>query len=204
MLDINFFGYSYVIDKESGIVLYIHASNEIAKFVTSSILDSYTLQLSRHRTKDMDPSWFMNDKWIQVDHRINFSLYTGVINPTMVYKKDIAILRARGYYMLLEQATIMECSYDNLSDLSSTNLPMYLLNKEKYISEYSLHKNVSIDISRKHLEFLSDSLISEHFRKQTLLWKYGSALKSVNTPDEYKKWETSVLLETLGSSRVWK
>jgi hypothetical protein len=153
-------------------------------------------------TKNVNQSWFTDQHWIYHYGTGQFSEYSGIITPELIKKREIAYRRARGYYLLLEQATIVGCSYDNLNDLSIDDLPMYYQYKEQYIAEYSQCMNVPIEIASKHLNFLAESLLSAHFRRQTLIWKYSHSLRLVNTEEEFIKWKGDVIRETVGLGQV--
>lgn len=202
MLDINYFGMTFVVDKATNVVLHSLKSNEIAKFVVSSILDTAAVQQAPFLTNQVNPDWFTNKFWIKHLGGGKFEEFTGIITPELIKKREVALLRTRGYYLLLEQVTILGCSYDNLSDLNSYDLPMFYLNKDLYIREYSRSMNIPYDISSKHLNFLADSLLSAHLRKQSLLWKYSNTLKAVNTEDDLREWRETVIRETVGLGQV--
>lgn len=193
---------TFVVDKATNFILTSHRSNEIAKFVVSSILDTAAIQQGDYITSSINPKWFTDKYWIKHESKGRFVEYTDTVPSEIILKREIAIRRSKGYYLLLEQASILGCSYDNLSDLSVDDLPMYLLNKEQYIREYSTCMNVSYDIASKHLNFLAESLMSVHFRKQTLIWKYGASLKTVETDQEFTIWRDSVIRETIGLGQV--
>jgi hypothetical protein len=202
MLHINYFGMTCVVDRATNIVLSSHHSNEIAKFVTCSILDTAAHQIPNHRLSAINKEWFTEKCWIKHVDRNGFVEYVDPLTPDLISKRKKALLRSKGYYVLLEQATIVGCSYDDLSDLSTHDLPMYNANKEQYINEFSICMNVSKDIARKHLDFLAESLMTAHFRKQTLIWKYGATLKTVETDEDYAMWLETVLRETVGLGQV--
>lgn len=202
MLHINYFGITLVVDKTTNLILYSTRSNETAKFVVSSILDTAVIQQGDYITKNIDKEWFTEKYWIRHDSGGKFTQYIDSVPTDVVKKREIAIRRARGYYLLLEQATIIGTSYDNLSDLSTDDLPMYLLNKEQYIREYAQSKGMSLDIAEKQLTFLAESLISVYFRKQTLIWKYGTSLKTIETEQEFIDWKNNVIRETVGLGQV--
>lgn len=202
MLHINYFGTTFVIDKATDVVVFSHRSNETAKFIVSSILDTAAVQQGDYITKELNPQWLTTNYWIKHIGSGRYTEYKEEITQNLLNKRQYSILRARGYYLLLEQATIIGHSYDNLSDLSIDDLPMFLLNKEKFIQEYAKCTDISLEISSKHLTFLSDSLLSSYFRKQTLIWKYMPSLRLIKTEDDYTVWKASVLQETIGLGQV--
>ena len=193
---------TFVVDKATNLILYSTRSNETAKFVVSSILDTAAIQQGDYITKNIDKEWFTEKYWIRHDSGGKFTQYIDSVPSDIVKKREIAIRRARGYYLLLEQATIIGCSYDNLDDLSTDDLPMYLLNKEQYIKEYAHSLDISLDIASKHLNFLAESLTSVYFRKQSLIWKYSRTLKTVETEQDFITWKNSVIRETVGLGQV--
>jgi hypothetical protein len=193
---------SFVVDKATNVILYSSRSNETIKFVVSSILDTAAVQHGDFLTRLVDKDWFTDQFWITHDGGGKFSEYKYEITSELIKKREIAYRRAKGYYLLLEQATIVGCSYDNLSDLSTDDLPMYYLHKEQYIKEYARCMNMSVESAGKHLNFLAESLLSVHFRKQTLIWKYGNLLKLVETELDFLAWRKDVLNETVGIGQV--
>ena len=109
MIDVNFFGRTFVVDGGTGICLAIFRTNEIAKFVSSSILDSYVIQANDYVLKVIDPFWLSGDTWIRFDKYGNIHLHKKEIPQGLIEKKILIEVRRKGYYMLLEQATVIEC-----------------------------------------------------------------------------------------------
>jgi len=193
---------SFVADRATDVILYSSRSNETVKFIVSSILDTSAVQYGDYMTRSVNQNWFTDQYWIYHYGTGQFSEYTGTITPELIKKREIAQRLAKGFYLLLEQATIVGSSYDNLSDLTTDDLPMFYQHKEQYITEYARCMNMTIEVASKHLNFLAESLLSVHFRKQTLIWKYSNSLRLVETEQEFLTWKTTVINETVRIGQV--
>lgn len=200
MLHINSFGKLLVIDRSNNVVIAVFKSHELAKFVSGTILDTYVIQVGDWLTNTINPDWLTDKCWVKYHARV-FTEYTEITEDLRA-KRDWARLRARGYWILLEQATILEHSYNNLSDLNIEDLTYYNLFRKEFIEKHSVSTGMSLLESEKHLDFLADSLKSLHFRKQTLIWKYSRSLKDIKTESEFIIWRDSVLNETVGIGQV--
>lgn len=201
MLNINSIGRSFIVDKPTGFVIAIAKSNEIAKFVSSTFMDCFAVQVHDYRLKNIDPSYLTNDKWLTY-HSGQIKEHNNEVIQQFIDIRKIANLRRDGCQTLYERILISECSYDNLSDLNSENLVFYLLNKDIYINEYAKIKSISAESAKKHLNFLADNLIDIKLRSQIIFWKFSNTLKNVSTPDDLVKWKDSLFLETVGIGAV--
>jgi hypothetical protein len=202
MLPINYYGKSFVIDRSTNIILFIHVSNEIAKFVSSCIMDTAVEQYDTYFTKNIRQEVLDNSAWAKVSYRP--MAFTDVIDPPekAIQGRARARMMAHGFYILQGQVTIVSNSYDNLGDLNLEDLPLYMLYKDRFAAEYAATKTIPLESAKKHLEFLADSLTSVYFRKQTLVWEYAASLKTVQTNEQFDSWRESLLKETVGLGQV--
>jgi hypothetical protein len=167
------------------------------------MLDTFTLQFHDVLLNRFDPSLFDESKWaMQLQGPTFKELSSDADLELLSRKRSRAKLLQRGYFILLDQTTGIETSFDCMSDLSSFDLPMYTLNKDEYIKQFAQYREMSIEESTKHLEFLADSLMSVHFRKQTLVWKYSKTLRDVHTEEQLLKWRETLLTETIYLGQV--
>lgn len=202
-MDIDSFGRTFLIDQATSLVIFTTKYNAIAKFLSSTILDSRTLQLGDHYlpTVNFDLSWNVNTIWVKF-HKNSFSEYKESISHELSAKRNQCGILNKGYYLLLEQTQILDKSFDNISDLSIENLPYYHLYKDAYIQKFSDARNVPINEAKKHLEFIAECLKSIHLRKQELLWKYSNLLRTVQNENDYIGWRTLLLRETIELGQV--
>ena len=191
-----------MIDRATNVILSSHKSNEVAKYISSTLLDTYTRQLSDNFFTGIENTLFVGEMWATIDKKWKIVKLDNCVSELNIEKRMLAYLRTSGYAFLLEQASILGTSYDSMGALDSSNLPIYLADKERYETEYSIAMNISLPIATKHLNFLADSLQSIYFRQQSLLWKYSHTLRSVNNSQQLAVWKEEVFKETIGLGQV--
>lgn len=206
-MDIDNFGRTILIDRSTRAAILTTKYSEICKFVAGCILDTHTIQISDTKLNKIDPTLsadlYNDEKWIiQLPGPIFQPLTDDSVLEILKEKRERAKLLQRGYYILLEQTSAIETLFDSMSDLSSFDLPMFIMNKEKYIEAFSLARTISFEEAEKHLNFLSESLLSVHLRKKSLFWKYSNTLRSVKNNNDFDIWLHSLLTETLYLGRV--
>ncbi len=201
-LSINYFGKSFIIDRLSNLVIITSNSNEIAKSVSSSLLDTFVIQIGDYAIHKVKQEWLSNEAWIKCDNDGNFTEYTDTVPPKVLEKRQIALIRRKACYLLREQAAIAGAVFDNLSDLSKEDILFYLENKESYVKMFSKATGASIEESSKHLNFLSESLMSAQLREKYLLWKYMPSLRKICSENDYDNWKTDLLRETVTLGKV--
>ncbi len=199
MMAIENFGESLIFDRATGYVIVAVKSHQLAQFMNSAVLDTATHLLSSHLAK----------KYLFQPPGTELILHPGRIEITRVpppqhvldKRSRINILRP-GYWFLMEQATIIETSFDGYDFLNSSDALNYMLMKGPYVEAYALTSDVSLEVAEKHLDFLARNLMKLHARKKQLMHKYSVKLRKVHTQKEYDEWMQELYNEVIGLGRV--
>lgn len=202
MLSVNYFGKSFIIDRLSYLVITTSNSNEIAKSVSSTLLDTFVIQIGDHAIHKVKPEWISGAVWAKCDINANFSDYTDVVPDEIIKKKEIALIRRKACYLLREQAASAGAVFDNLSDLSTSDILFYQGNKELYIKMFSKATGTNLETSERHLDFVCESLISAQLREKFLLWKHMPGLRKIFSEDDYNAWKVDLLRDTVTLGKV--
>jgi hypothetical protein len=142
------------------------------------------------------------NRWARIVGSTLIEEVTTQIPISIIEKSNRSTLLMRGYYLLLHQVKVMETSNDDIAELSTEQLLLYTLNKDRFVYEYANLENLSTDIAEKHLAFLAESLLSLKFRGQQLMWQYSKTLRNVYTSAELEIWNNSILTDTVYIGQV--
>jgi hypothetical protein len=167
------------------------------------MLDTFVLQFNENLMKPYYDVVASNPDATIVYHRgLKFTVADQNITQALKPIKNRALLLRAAVLLLFEQAVIVGASCDNIAALSSYDFNMYNQYPDKYIKEFAAATQISQEEAKRHLTFLHDSLLSLHFRKMQLIWKYLKTLSDVYTMTDFQRWKDSVLRETVTLGRV--
>lgn len=183
MLHINTFGRSFVVDKASNYILLTVRSNEVAKLVSSSILDTVTAQRADMLLNKFDQSIFQPPKWVKWITGGGIEI-ADTPSQDIIKKREIAHLRSRSFFILFEHLSHLKNYYDYASDLNSEDLNMYIMFKDKFIEKYAESKGTDTYTAKKHLDFLAQSLLEVQLRRYNLQWKFTEKIKKLETQEQ--------------------
>jgi hypothetical protein len=198
MLYIDSFGTSLVIDRKTSCILLVDDRNEVAKTVSSIMLDTFVLQFNENLLKPYrEVAETYPDATIVYHRGLNFTVADESVSRSLKPSKNRALILRAAVLLLFEQAVIAGAACDNISSLSSHDFNLYNQYPDQYVKEFAAATKMNIDEAECHLSFLHDSLLSLHFRKMQLLWKYLRTLDEVYTMSDFQAWKDSVLKETV-------
>lgn len=196
-MNVDNVGVTLIFDGATDFVIGYTKKNVIAHFVCSCVLDTASHVFMNTKDRILDYNRLVEHGKLLVVRGIVKQAETER-PPEVIEKQKLVSLLIDGATFLFGQAEIIFSSFDGFDFLSTSDLPMYQLNKKLYWQAYADSAGCSLTVAEKHCEFLAQNLLNVTLRKKALIQKFGPGLRAVKNQEDYDLWHRELFNEVIG------